>query len=371
MNSPPTNAAPKKILVYLFGSLGDNIVAIPAMRAVRRYFSNAEIVVLQNVQAAMPVRAEEVIPPELANRYLTYTSDVGSVGNIWQMFRLWRRIRQERSDAAVYLVTSERPEKSVNRDLAFFRRCGIKDLYGFHAFSKADLFPVDAAGRPAEVPHEAERRLDRIARDGIPTEENDLATPLVRFQGSETEEMVSWLAGHRQRPAARLVALAPGCKTKANQWPEENFSELVRRLDRDDGIEIVLVGGQAEVETARRLGLQLNATGELSVRQSGALLSLCDGYIGLDTGSTHLAAAAGTPCFSIYGERNNQGQWFPLGISHMTLFHPTECAGCRYEVCPISDHPCIRGIGVDDVWPHLQEFFSTLGTERPSRVISV
>lgn len=370
MNSPPNNAAKEKVLVYLFGSLGDNIAAIPTMRAVRRHFAGAEIVVLQNIQSAMPVRAEEVIPPELVDRYLTYTSDVAGFGKLGHLFGLWRQLRSEKFDAAVYAIISERPESSVERDIAFFRRCGIQKLYGFHAFSRAELFPFDSSGRAAIVPHEADRRLERIARDGIETETTDISTPLLDLSEDEIRKAGSWLMGRRKASDAKLLAIAPGCKTKANQWPEERFAILGQRLE-ENGFEIVVVGGRAEREMAARLGFGINAAGEFSVRRSAAILSLCDAYIGLDTGTTHLAAAVGTPCFSIYGERNNQGQWFPLGNGNLTLFHGVECAGCRHEICPLSDHPCIRGIEVDNVWPHLQEFLATLDEKRSSRVIEV
>lgn len=371
MNSPPKNLEKGKVLVYLFGSLGDNIVAIPTMRAVRRHFAGFETVVLQNVQSAMPVRAEEVIPSELVDRYVTYTSDVRGLGKVSHLFGLWRQLRREKFDAVVYAIISERPTSSVERDATFFRRCGIRDLYGFHAFSTDELFPLDASGRAATVPHEAERRLERIARDGISTGASDLATPLIRISYNEISEMKNWLSGCRQKANAKLIALAPGCKTKANQWPEENFAALGHLLEADGDFEIVVVGGKAEREIAQRLGFGINATGYFSVRQSAAILSLCEAYIGLDTGTTHLAASVGTPCFSIYGERNNPGQWLPLGDGNLTIFHRVECAGCRHEVCPLADHPCIRGVKVEAVWPHLQNFLATLDEKRPSRVIEV
>jgi len=62
------------------------------------------------------------------------------------------------------------------------------------------------------------------------------------------------------------------------------------------------------------------------VRESGALLSLCDFHVGLDTGTTHLAAVVGTPCFALFHERDNPGQWFPSGSGHTIIHHPVECA---------------------------------------------
>jgi ADP-heptose:LPS heptosyltransferase len=105
-----------------------------------------------------------------------------------------------------------------------------------------------------------------------------------------------------------------------------------------------------------------NAAGQFSVAETAALLTLCDEYIGLDTGTTHLAAAVGRPSFAIYGEKNNPGHWFPLGDGHSVLWHRVECAGCRAFECPVSGHPCISGITVEAVWSQYQNYVTQMMT---------
>jgi ADP-heptose:LPS heptosyltransferase len=129
----------QKVLVYLFGSLGDSIVAIPALRAVRHHFPDSEIVLLQNFESKGIVLASEVIPPRLVDRYLSYSSRSDRRSRLEEFFRLWRQLRVERFDAAVYLVISERPAKAVTRDRFFFRSAGIRELIGFHAVPTDEL----------------------------------------------------------------------------------------------------------------------------------------------------------------------------------------------------------------------------------------
>ncbi|CAN5677534.1 N/A [soil metagenome] len=363
----------QKILVYLFGSLGDTIVAIPALRAVRRHFRGAEIVLLQNVQSGNVVKASEVIPSELIDRHLDYTSEARSSGKIQGFLNLWRRIRNEKFDGVVYLVISERPSRSVRRDKLFFRLSGIRNLFGFHAFSKEELYPSDADGHPSLTGHEAVRKLNRLELDGIKgVPEKDLRQPLLTFSHKDLEPIVTWLAGERAKPEARLVAIAPGCKTRANDWPLIRFIEIGRRLISEENCEIVIVGGKAEFDLGQEMiaawKTGVNAAGKFTVPESGALLSMCDFYVGLDTGTTHLAAAVGTPCFALYGERNNPGQWFPLGASHSVVFHPVKCAGCRLPECPLTDHPCMNGISVDSAWKSLKAFASKINKGEPSEI---
>ncbi|MBA2620146.1 MAG: glycosyltransferase family 9 protein [Acidobacteria bacterium] len=351
-----------KVLVYLFGSLGDTIVAIPALRAVRRHFGNAELILLQNVESGNIVKASEVIPEDLIDGYLNYNNKADKFSKIGGFYRLWRDLRGHQFQTVVYLVISERPARSVARDKLFFRLCGIPHLLGFHAFSREELYPVDALKRPAMTDNEAVRKLKRLEMDGIKLlPEEDLRTPLLTFSTAEIENIKNWLAPRRKKFDSRLIAVAPGCKTRSNIWSLENFRQIGQRLiAADPNCEIIVIGGKAEREDGEKLvsawGGGINAAGEFSVRESGALLSLCDFYIGLDTGTTHLAAVVGTTCFGIYGERNNPGNWFPLGTGHLVVFHPVVCAGCRAYTCPRPTHPCMTEISVEAVWQNLQKF---------------
>jgi heptosyltransferase III len=352
----------QKILIYLIGSLGDSIAAIPAFRLARRSFPGAEIVLLQNTQAEGIARASDVIPENLFDRTMSYAQGVGRKGSVGQYLNLWNRVRRERFDGAVYVVISHRPPFSVVRDKIFFRTAGIPRLYGFRPLR--GLYPKGSDGRPAMTEHEAVRKLRRLGRDRLEQAEGDLAVPLIIPTDADLERVDAWLQQRRMRPEATLAAIAPGCKTIANKWPEDRFIELGERLIAAGGHEIVITGGPAEFELGERMisawGKGLNAAGAFDVRGSAALLARSRFYIGTDTGTTHLASAVGTPCFTLYGERNNPGHWFPLGKGHMLLHHPVPCAGCLAETCPVPGHPCMTGITVQDVWSHLQAFIRQL-----------
>lgn len=348
----------RKVLAYLIGSLGDTIVAIPALRAVRRHFPDAEIVLLQNTAGENIVRASEVLPGNLVHRHLSYRSDLRGFYQAREYALLWSRLRRERFDAAVYLVLSERPAASVNRDQRFFRMCGIKELLGFHSFSNDELYPVDAGGRPAIVEHEAIRKLKRLQQDGVRSTPDDLQSPLIEIDAEDSTRLILWLRINRSKPEHRLLAIAPGCKTPANSWPTENFIEIARRAR--EHFEIVIVGGKSERELAEQViaesGGGINGAGIFSVAESAALLAKCDFYFGADTGTTHLAAAVGTRCFVVMHERNNPGHWFPIGDGHSLVRHEVPCAGCRQSVCSVAGHPCMTGISAKTAWREFQTF---------------
>lgn len=353
-----------KILAYLFGSLGDSIVAIPSLRAIRRRFPDGEIVLLQDTQGGNIVRASEVIPERLVDRHLEYTSRIGGSSKAAILRELWPLIAKERFDAAFYLVISERSAAAVRRDKIFFRLCGISRLYGFRAFTNAELYPTNESGHPAITDHEAVRKLERIEKDGISADrDGDLRLPWMTFSPEETYPVETWLIERLGSLNERPIAVAPGCKTRANQWPPERFIEISKRIVSETGRKIIIVGGKGERELGERIiaecGSGANAAGEFSVKGSAILLSKCSLLVGLDTGTSHLAAAVGTPCLGIYGERNNPGHWYPFGDGHTIISHRVDCAGCRLLDCPLPDHPCMAGIPTEAVWKEIEQMLSS------------
>lgn len=347
-----------KVLVYLFGSLGDSIVAIPALRAVRRHFPRAEIVMLHDFASGNLVVAAEVVPASLVDRHISYDTGTRGVRKVLGFYDLARRLRAERFDAVIYAVMSERPRQSVARDKYFFRACGIKRAYGFHTISPERLWPVDPDGHPGVSDHEASFRLDRLALDGIGARPDvDFQTPLLEFNDDVMHRVDSWIREKRRKPAFPLFTFGPGCKSQSNLWPFENFLKLGERVLASYDCEVMIVGGPGEFEMGERLidawGTGTNAAGLFSVTESASLLFRSDFHIGLDTGTTHLAAAAGTRCFVIFGERSNPGAWYPLGQGHTIVYHRVPCAGCKTQSCPLPAHPCMRGITIDAVWKNL------------------
>lgn len=364
----------EKILIYLFGALGDTIVAIPALRAVRRNFPNAELSLLQNNQTGNIVMVSQVVPEDLIDNYLSYESHP-KFSRIGDFYRLRRDLRKQNFQAVIYLVISERPARSVLRDKLFFRSCGIPRLIGFHPFSKKELYPLDSEKRPLPTENEAVRKLNRLQIDGMEIlPEKDLRLPLMNFSETEIENINKRLSAHRKKPQSRLIAVAPGCKTKANLWSLENFIQIGQNLIADENCELVVIGGKAERADGEKMisswGEGINAAGEFSVRESAALLSLCDFLIGLDTGTTHLAAAVGTRCLAIYGERNNPGHWYPLGEGHTIVYHKVKCAGCRLFVCPLPDHPCLNEISAESVWKIWKQIKPNHKTEKNTESIT-
>jgi len=350
-----------KILVFQIGSLGDTIIAIPALRAIRSHYGrDAHLAVLHNVSQDGIVTTKDVLAcTQLVNEFIPYHFEL-SVGKKAQMaYSLLSQLRAKQFDAVVSLLPSGRAAGALRRDVLFFRACGIRQTIGFQPVPESVVRPRKN-GRPIEAANESIIRLQRLHDGGISTEKDGLfRTPLMHANAADARAAAEWLRARRRYPERPLVALCPGCKKPANSWPLERFIDLGRRIVASGEAEILVLGGSADRTVANRMvaewgGEGLAAAGEFSVAGSAALISHCRLLVGVDTGSSHLAAGVGVPCVVVQSANSYPGHWDPIGESHAVLRHSVPCAGCLLNECPVVGHPCMIGITVEEVWRAVQ-----------------
>lgn len=367
-----------KVLVYQIGQLGDTIVSIPALRAVREHFGETADIYLLHDATGQLVTSQMVLEGSgIVDGFIPYSPEKAPWKKLRTVTTLWRRLRGERFDAVVSVLPSDRPRWALLRDCVFYRACGISRLIGFRPFSEREIRPRKTSGRPAKTASEARFRLRRLFAEGIGVASDDhFAPPLLSVSPTRQDEVDGWLARRRVYPERPLVALCPGCKKPGNAWPVGRFLEIARRLIRLNRFELVILGGPAERGLADFLTVNLDreaihAAGCFSIAESAALLSRCSLLIGLDTGTTHLAAAVGVPCVVIQSANSFPGHWDPLGEHHSVVRADVPCEGCLLQECPIEGHPCMLNIGADRAWEAIETAVSTLGLKQAPELSEV
>lgn len=361
--SPPAQKSPR-VLVHQLGSLGDTLVSLPSLRAIRRHFGPAaRITLLHESRAGIPVAPGSLLAPgEEVNDFLAYPVGARGPKKILQIVRLWGDLRKRKFSVVVSLAPAERTADQVRRDRRFFRSAGMAQGLGFHAFDPRELYPRDPDGGPGRTDHEARFRLRRLQRDGVDIScEEDLRRPFYFPPLNAKRAAAGWLRERGWKEGQPLAVLCPGAKQPTNLWPLDRFAEIGRRIRQTGTTEVVVAGGGAERETGdhlvRAMGGGWNAAGRLDVPGSAALLQTSSFLVGLDTGTTHLAAAMGIPCVALYGGRDHPGRWEPLGEGHEVIRSNAPCSPCRiiHAPCPVSGHPCMTQISVEEVWNRVQK----------------
>lgn len=147
-------------------------------------------------------------------------------------------------------------------------------------------------------------------------------------------------AGRRRLQALGLrgkpVAVHPGSGNPAKNWPVAHFLEILRRL-RTAGRETVAILGEADTAEAAALGRALPdlpvLTG-LTLTELGATLAECRAFVGNDSGVAHLAAAAGLPVLALFGPSDAE-VWGPRGRGGITVLRAPEGELERLEVSTV------------------------------------
>lgn len=139
--------------------------------------------------------------------------------------------------------------------------------------------------------------------------------------GEERREAERWCRVHGPDPG-RLILLHPGAGGSAKRWPAERFGALVGLL-REAGLSPVVVAGPADGEAVRELhaaaaGERLVVAPDLGLRPLAALSAIARGFVGNDSGPTHLAAVVGTPTLALFGP-TDPAVWAPLGPASRVL----------------------------------------------------
>lgn len=338
----------QRVLIYRLGSIGDTIIALPALRLVARKYPNAERRILTNEivnHQESPVQSV-LENTDLVHGYFTYplkTRDLKKIS------LLRRQIKQWNPQVLVYLTATRGLVKTI-RDALFFKWCGIPKLIGVPYLTGSQT--------PRKLPHlqhyehEAGRLCRCLVNLGVIDMDNPMAwsLELTNDERSKAEKILSNWNGAR-----RFIAICPGAKVDVKDWGMENWQEALKRLsERYPEIGLVSLGSDQDAEKSEELSLiwkapVLNLCGQLSPRESAAILERAIVFLGHDSGPMHLSASVGTPCVAVFSARNYPGEWFPLGKKHHVLYHQTPCFGCRKITCSELDKVCIRSIPVEDV----------------------
>lgn len=343
---------PRRILFYRIGQIGDTVIALPAMWAIRRFFPKAFMALLydQHTGRNYPQALRTLPERGLFDEFISYEANQDGAA-LAKIIGVVQQIRRRQFDTLVYLAPRFRSKRQVWRDLVFFRLAGITRFIGCQGMT---TFEKLAAEKPLpHLEHEADHLLSRLGRSGIPVPPPGQGCMDLLLTEEEKKEARAWIAGHIGHNESRiLIGMGVGSKFPEKVWPRERFVQLGRYLIDQLAGTPVIFGGPEDRELGDSLinewGAGANAAGELSVRQAAAALSLCRLYVGNDTGPMHLAAAVGTRCVGIFSARDFPGSWYPYGPNHLVLRAQISCEGCKLIGCH-HDLACLKMISVEDV----------------------
>ena len=155
------------------------------------------------------------------------------------------------------------------------------------------------------------------------------------------------------RKKGRLIAFQLGANLMHRAWPPERFAAVANRLLRRHEIEIVLLGAAGEKELAQAMQNHLefpviDLVGKTGISELLGVLRQCSLLVSNDTGTIHLAAAAGVRTVGLFFSTAYFGETAPYGAGHAVLQSELPCSPCHGD--QMCDNPvCRDAITVDAV----------------------
>jgi heptosyltransferase-2 len=342
------------ILIRATNWVGDAVMCIPALEAIRARWPAAHLVILARPWVAGIYRGQG-----LADQILSFDHR-GLHRGIFGVERLARELRALEFDAALLL-------QNAFEAAWIAARAGIPERIGYARDGRGWLLtqaiPVP---RPGEVPaHETFYYLELLRRAGwLPPGTQAFANvskvpPIrLRVEPAQAESAETFLRSAGVRDGALRIAVAPGAAYgSAKCWPVERYAALADRLVAACDADVILFGSAGERDVvggiaARMQHRAINLAGQTPIGDLPALFSRCRLFLGNDSGAMHVAAAVGLPVVAVFGPTDPQGTR-PAAAQLALVQEKVSCSPCFLRHCPV-DHRCMTRVSVDQVYEATQ-----------------
>ncbi len=349
-----SDIGPRNILGIKLVGLGDTVLMLTPLAALRREFPGARITVLVTPLSVGILTAQPSIDDTIV--YDLFGKDRGIAG----ILRIVRSLRARKFDCVIdfeqhfQLTSIVAYLTGARRRLGFyFGESPRKGIFTDPVAIDPNRHMVDSYMHllvPLGLTSPAVQELERIS---IPDE--------------DAEPVEKWLSAAGIGPGDVLVGMHPGSgpRAPAKRWGAGNYAEIINRLVAEYDARVVITGSPGERELADTIiGLAgragvYNVAGELSIRQTAALIRECHLFISNDTGPMHMAAAVGTPTIGIFGPETPV-RYAPVGSANTAVYSDIHCSPCVHiyagTVNDCVEGHCMAQISPDDVWEEVRRY---------------
>jgi heptosyltransferase II len=345
----PIPIGANRILIKEVNWLGDLVMSLPALRAIRGAFASCQLSVLVRQELAGFFDGmdwvDEVIPYTIRRGVRVWTDQLELIASL----------RARRFDLAVIFPNSF-------RSALWALLAGVPRRAGYATDGRRFLLTNRSDPKPPSMKgHQRFYWLDMVAETlGISSTTIVTLPSRLEISHRSVARMRGWLDAHRRNRDAPLIAISPAAAYgPAKEWPASRFAELIDLLDQIAGGECVLLGAASERYKCEQVASMsekgaIVAAGETGVGELKSLLALCDGFAGNDSGIMHLAAAIGIPTVGIFGSTNPL-RTGPLGTKARVIYNPVVCSPCLKRTCRFGHYQCLQGITSAEVAEALKQ----------------
>jgi lipopolysaccharide heptosyltransferase II len=328
------------ILIIRPGGIGDAVLLIPAICALKRKFPDATITVLAEKRNASVFR----FCPDVSHVLLydnpkeLFTAIRGKYDVVIDTEQ-WHRLsavvaRLTKSPLTIGYATNERTKMFTNA-VHYSHKDYEMDSF-FHLLQPLGIAESEKGKPPfLVVPDEAVIKVNA---------------------------MIGKLA------AKPFIAIFPGSSIPERRWGADKYSEMAARLYRK-GIPVVVVGGNSDAATGEKIvagKFGLNLAGRASLVETAAVIEMSNLLVSGDSGILHLGVGLGKPTVSLFGP-GIEKKWAPRGLRHIVVNKNLPCSPCtKFGYTPkcLINARCMADISVAEVVAAIEKLLKEDSGER-------
>jgi heptosyltransferase III len=302
-----------RILILRPSAIGDTLLTFPVILALKAQYSHTHVTFVSN-PAVLPLAQAWNVADEIADYGNAQWSDLFSTAGICSP-TVCGLLQQ--TDMAVCWLGD--PDGIVKHNLL---AAGVQQM-------------IVAPGRPSEGMH-------------IHIVEYLAQTVRIKLNRGRLPRLPALPTSNMSNLSPLTIAIHPGSGGARKCWPVSHFASVIEELWHRD-IPVLLLAGAADAERLATLLHQLpspvhadllNIVIDAPLLRVAELLQQCKGYLGNDSGITHLAALLNIPTIALFGPSNPE-VWHPLGASVRVLHKPV-----------------LEHLQVDEVMSAMETFFT-------------
>ena len=327
----------KRILVIKISAVGDVILSIPSIRALRDKFPDAWISVLVGRKSRKIIRNCPYV-----NDTIVYEESL-SQKHYGGMLKMARLLAKEDFDIVVDLQNNK-----ISHLLSYL--CGARIRLGHDNRKLSFLLnkkTKDASGATLP-PLEHQFKVLRLL--GLETFDKRLE---LWTQKEEDRKVDEFLQSQWVSPSQTLVGINPGSSLRwpTKQWPVENFAKLCDELAKRN-IRVIITGSSEDARVTGELfrltrNKPINAVGKTSITELVSLIRRCQVFISSDSAPMHIASSVNTPLIAIFGPTDPKRHLVPPP-RYQVFWKEVQCSPCYLRNCPIG-LICMKRITVQEV----------------------
>lgn len=318
--------SPERVLMIRLDSLGDGVLALPAIHALTQRFPGAQVDFLVNT-----------VNRDLFSIFYPHSNYHVLKSNCpFERLRMAGRLKQRRYQLGVDF-------RGDVLNILLMTLAGIPHRWGRRGTGGAFLLTRQIPNPHQK--HELLENLELVQTNGL---SERIHWPV--FQGRKTQFPMP------EKP----IVIHVGAGYPSKRWRPDYFLELAEKISEMKLGNPVFIGTEEEGKffgpyRARIEKKFVDLTGKTTLPELVDAIAQSNLFIGNDSGPAHLAALLNRKMVVVFSGTNDFKRWAPWSSTLRILNHPVPCSPCEEKVCPLNKQICLEEISVDEVLHAVKE----------------